>query len=396
MTPLLLLQFRSEEQESISRSRLRLLLQGSKTLAEKGLTVHTYAQGFDFDNESDAGSLSVLSQSVLSQSMSFIGSPGREYGRRFSHIPSIDEGNITTNTANNATTAISSSNEQKDTYNKLLNNMKIHHTHSYSTSHSRNHSATGEEALLNPIAERTESMESNFATAIVNSKPLYHTLPLLLNRSIMNIMRQPALCMNRIAQGVFFGLILSCFYAPIGQDQNSIQNRIGNLYELTALCFIGMLSCIAIYPTERNVFYREYIDGDYSVLAFFLSYFLIAIPFILVTSIIISGLITYAVGLQPTYDAFLVFSSVLFSFIFTGECIGVIFCTLFIHIGFAVNVMSVVLSIFGKLYVIYIYMCIKCVYSIYTVVCIIYIILLLYYIVTSYNNLFSSTISYLN
>ena len=50
---LLFLQFRSEEQESISRSRLRLLLQGSKTLAEKGLTVHTYAQGFDFDNESD-------------------------------------------------------------------------------------------------------------------------------------------------------------------------------------------------------------------------------------------------------------------------------------------------------------------------------------------------------
>ena len=365
---LLLLQFRSEEQESISRSRLRLLLQGSKTLAEKGLTVHTYAQGFDFDNESDAGSLSVLSQSVLSQSMSFIGSPGREYGRRFSHIPSIDEGRTTNN---NATTA-SSSNEQKDTYNKLLNNMKIHHTHSYSTSHSRNHSTTGEEALLNPISVRTESMESNFATAIVYSKPLYHTLPLLLNRSIMNIMRQPALCMNRIAQGVFFGLILSCFYAPIGQDQNSIQNRIGNLYELTALCFIGMLSCIAIYPTERNVFYREYIDGDYSVLAFFLSYFLIAIPFILVTSIIISGLITYAVGLQPTYDAFLVFSSVLFSFIFTGECIGVIFCTLFIHIGFAVNVMSVVLSIFGKLYVIYtIYYTEYCIlyYTIYTIIC---------------------------
>lgn len=134
----------------------------------------------------------------------------------------------------------------------------------------------------------------------------------------------------------------------MGDDQNSIQDRIGNLYELTALAFIGMLSCIAIFPCERNVFYREYVDGDYSALAFFLSYFIIAIPFVAVTAVIIAALMTYAVGLQPTTEALVTFSCVIFCFIAMGECVGVIFCSLFMHVGFSVNVMSVVLSLFGK------------------------------------------------
>ena len=196
--------------------------------------------------------------------------------------------------------------------------------------------------------KRTLTSDSNFATSVDVSKPLYFTLPLLLRRSFLNMSRQPALCLNRISQGMFFGLILACFYAPIGDDQNSIQNRVGNLYELTALCFIGMLSCIAIFPSERNVFYREYVDGDYSALSFFLAYFIIAIPFLIVTALGISALMVFAVGLQPTASALLIFTGVVFCFIFTGECVGVIFCSLFMHVGFSVNIMSVVISIFGK------------------------------------------------
>ena len=186
------------------------------------------------------------------------------------------------------------------------------------------------------------------AAEAITTKPLYFTLPLLLHRSLLNISRQPPIALNRISQGTFYALILACFYAPLKQNQNSIQDRVGILYELTALCFIGMLSCIAIFPSERNVFYREYVDGDYSALAFFLAYFIICIPFLIVTSVIISALVTFAVGVQPTGLALAIFTGVVFCFIFVGECIGVIFCSIFMHIGFSVNIISVVISIFCK------------------------------------------------
>jgi hypothetical protein len=56
--------------------------------------------------------------------------------------------------------------------------------------------------------------------------------PLMLQRSFLNLKRQPTLMSSRISQGLFFGLILALFYAPIGQDQDSVQNRMGLLYEV--------------------------------------------------------------------------------------------------------------------------------------------------------------------
>lgn len=175
-------------------------------------------------------------------------------------------------------------------------------------------------------------------------RPLTVTLPILLKRSVTNLSRQPVLCSARLSQGIFFALILCAFYAPVGDNQNSIQNIIGNLYELTSLCFIGMLSCIAQFPTERNVFYREYTDGYYSVLSFYLTYFSIAIPFVLVCAAVISVLMTHAIGLLPTSDGFILFTGMVFIILFFGECIGVMFCSIFLHIGFSVNIMSMCIS----------------------------------------------------
>jgi ABC-type multidrug transport system ATPase subunit len=178
------------------------------------------------------------------------------------------------------------------------------------------------------------------------SKPSFFTVfSLLFNRSYLNMIRQPLIASNRVSQGVFFALILAAFYAPVGDNQNSIQNRIGCLYELTALMYIGMLSCIAIFPAERNVFLREYLDGNYSLLPFFLSYFLIALPLLLVTSLLISALMASAIGLQPTWEAFLQFNYVFFCFILSGESIGIIFCAIFLHVGFSVNIMSIFIGV---------------------------------------------------
>lgn len=181
----------------------------------------------------------------------------------------------------------------------------------------------------------------------VQVKPFYVSFPVLLRRSLVNLSRQPELLLHRITQSVSYALILACFYAPVGHDQRAIQNRIGNLYELTAACFLGLLNVIAIFPTERNVFYREYPDGHYSSMAFIACFFVIAIPLNIIAALLIAVLMTCAIGLVPTIAATLQFTYCVFIFMFSGECLGVIFCAAFHQIGFSVNVVSAVLSFFG-------------------------------------------------
>ena len=76
--------------------------------------------------------------------------------------------------------------------------------------------------------------------------PLWNTYPVLLYRSYLNNIRQGALIGARLGQGLFFGLILCLFYAPIHWSQQGVQDIIGLLYETTALVFVGMLNNASI------------------------------------------------------------------------------------------------------------------------------------------------------
>jgi hypothetical protein len=187
-------------------------------------------------------------------------------------------------------------------------------------------------------------------SAAKQTKPFTFTLPLLIQRSMLNLYRQPILLSTRISQGLFFALILAAFYAPIGESQIAVQNIMGNLYELSALCFIGMLNCIAQFPIERNVFYREYRDGGYGAMSFIFTYFIIAFPILCVSAILISLLMCFGVGLcNSSSESYWLVTYVLFSFMFVGECVGVMFCVIFTHIGFSVNIMSMIISMLNIL-----------------------------------------------
>lgn len=54
----------------------------------------------------------------------------------------------------------------------------------------------------------------------------------------------------------------------------------------------------------------------------------------------------YAVGLQPTGEAFGVFLYTTFWFVFAGECIGVAFCSHFNSVGVSANLTSLIISVF--------------------------------------------------
>ncbi|KAJ6020681.1 hypothetical protein N7540_006185 [Penicillium herquei] len=175
--------------------------------------------------------------------------------------------------------------------------------------------------------------------------PFSVTFPLVLRRSFINFWRQPPLVMARSMQIVGVAVIMALFFAPLKNDYAAVQSRMGFVQEFAALYFVGMLQNIAIYPNERDVFYREEADNCYSAETFILAYTTIEIPFEIASALIFGVLAAFADNLKRTAEMFLISAFNCFCIISCGESVGIMFCTLFSHVGFAVNVTSILLSI---------------------------------------------------
>ncbi|KAF4973571.1 hypothetical protein FZEAL_9290 [Fusarium zealandicum] len=171
------------------------------------------------------------------------------------------------------------------------------------------------------------------------------SLPLLLHRAIINTRRQPELILARLMQVIGLALVLALFFAPLDNDYYSVQNRMGFVQEIGAFYFVGMLQNVAVYPNERDVFYREDDDGVYSVEAFLASYTILEVPFEIVSCLVFGVLGAIAVGLPRTVTMYFVCVFSCFGVVSCGESLGIMFNTLFGHTGFAVNIMGTLLSV---------------------------------------------------
>ncbi|KAI1849617.1 hypothetical protein JX266_004566 [Neoarthrinium moseri] len=182
--------------------------------------------------------------------------------------------------------------------------------------------------------------------AMVHRRATFTTaLPLLLHRATINIRRQPPLILARTMQVLGLALVLSLFFAPLHNDYPSIQNRVGFVQEVGAFYFVGMLQNVAVYPAEREVFYREDDDSVYSIEAFLATYTILEIPFEIISCLIFGVLADLAVGFPRTVEMYFVCVFCCFGIVNCGESLGIMFNTLFNHTGFAVNVISVLLSV---------------------------------------------------
>lgn len=175
--------------------------------------------------------------------------------------------------------------------------------------------------------------------------PLRITFPLVLHRSTINFFRQPDLIMARTSQVIGIAIIMALFFAPMKNNYAAVQTRMGFVQEFAALYFIGMLQNIAVYPPERDVYYREEADHCYSAETFILSYTVLELPSEILASILFGVIAAYAVNMERSPLMLFVAAFNCFAVINAGESLGIMFCTLFDHVGFSVNVTSVILSI---------------------------------------------------
>ncbi|KAK2841573.1 hypothetical protein FQN49_006125 [Arthroderma sp. PD_2] len=168
---------------------------------------------------------------------------------------------------------------------------------------------------------------------------------LVLRRSAINLWRQPYLLLARTMQAIGVAIIMALFFAPLKDDYAAVQSRMGAVQQIAALYFVGMLQNIAIYPYERDVFYREESDDCYSTEAFILQYTTLEIPFEIFSSLIYGVTTAYAIGLRQTVKMLFILSFNAFCIVSCGESLGIMFCTLFSHVGFSVNITSIMLSV---------------------------------------------------
>ncbi|KAI8628123.1 hypothetical protein F5Y19DRAFT_439705 [Xylariaceae sp. FL1651] len=182
--------------------------------------------------------------------------------------------------------------------------------------------------------------------ALVRKRASFVTaFPLLLHRATINLRRQPPLLLARTFQVIGLALVLTLFFAPLHHDYYSVQNRVGFVQEICAFYFVGMLQNVAVYPAEREVFYREDDDIVYSIEAFLATYTLLEVPFEIVSCLAFGVLGVFAVGFPRTAELYFVLVFCAFGIVSCGESLGIMFNTLFSHTGFAVNVISVLLSV---------------------------------------------------
>ncbi|KAL1739863.1 P-loop containing nucleoside triphosphate hydrolase protein [Schizophyllum fasciatum] len=182
-------------------------------------------------------------------------------------------------------------------------------------------------AHFNLGAQRQVALPGELGRMRKQMAPFYVALPILLRRGLLNFKRQPNLGGARIGQVLGLGGALALFFAPLGRDYyDASMNIVGGIQEILPIYFVGMLQNVAMYPIERDVFYKENDDRAYSLEAFFVSYTLLEVPFEIVSALLFSLLGCIAINLKRT-------------------SIGIIFNTLFQSTGFALNVTSTILSI---------------------------------------------------
>ena len=196
-----------------------------------------------------------------------------------------------------------------------------------------------------PFNKASLSTPAELGALIRKRAPFATALPLLLRRAAINTRRQPELVMARLMQVIGLAVVLALFFAPVRHDYYSVQNRMGFVQEIGAFYFVGMLQNVAVYPSERDVFYREDDDGVYGVEAFLAAYTLLEVPFEVVSCLVFGVLGVIAVDLPRTVTMYFVSVFACFGIVSCGESLGVMFNTLFGHTGFAVNAMGVFLSI---------------------------------------------------
>ncbi|KPI40246.1 putative ABC transporter ATP-binding protein/permease [Cyphellophora attinorum] len=175
--------------------------------------------------------------------------------------------------------------------------------------------------------------------------PFRLAFPILMARNFKNIRRQPNILWGRINQFIACGVVFAIFFSPLTNGFSGVQTRAGFAGQYASIFFMGMLNSIATYPPERDIFYHEDDDAVYPLEAFFLQFTAIETPMEIIGALIFSILAVFPTGIHRTATMYFLSTFVAFSVASCGESLGIMFFSMVNHVGLAINVATVTMSL---------------------------------------------------
>jgi ABC-type multidrug transport system ATPase subunit/ABC-type multidrug transport system permease subunit len=160
--------------------------------------------------------------------------------------------------------------------------------------------------------------------AIVYKPRFLIQMEVLLIRAFRNSYRNPMLLKMKLFQLLFVGTIMDLLYHNLGHDQSSIQSREGAIFfTLIQFIMVGLLSNAITFNIEKPLFLKEYKEGLYGIIPYYLSKVVSELPAQMISMIIFVSMVYFAIGLnQNTAGQFFVYLGIAFLSSWVGCGIG--------------------------------------------------------------------------
>ena len=128
-------------------------------------------------------------------------------------------------------------------------------------------------------------------------------------RSFLNTVRNPAYTRTRIVQTIIVGLLCGLAYFDTKNDQTVAQNKSGVLFNIVVYFTFGnvFIQTMSI-PLELPVVKREYQNGMYTTVPYFLSKIIAEIPYLVGLPLIQLGIAYFMIGMSILFFFFFFFS----------------------------------------------------------------------------------------
>lgn len=170
------------------------------------------------------------------------------------------------------------------------------------------------------------------------NKRFYKDFKILLNRKFKEIYRNRRSFKVKIIQSIFLAIIIALVFMRFDYSQKSIKNRLGFMFFICIEIFMSSVySNIHLFFVEKNIFYKEYSSGWYSLLSFYTSKILAELPVSIFTSFILTTIVYFIVGLKQNFVNYIIFIIIIFFCTLCGNAFGILIGTLFSKIELALS-----------------------------------------------------------
>uniref|UniRef100_A0A0R3RI40 ABC transporter domain-containing protein n=1 Tax=Elaeophora elaphi TaxID=1147741 RepID=A0A0R3RI40_9BILA len=173
-------------------------------------------------------------------------------------------------------------------------------------------------------------------------------------RSFKQNLRNPIFLWAKLIQKVVMGLFLGTLYLKTEMNQDGIISIRGALfYYISELTYSTVLGIQTFLPADFPLLVREYHDGIYPVICYYLSMIMSYLPIFTIDGMCMVCISYYLIGLHPTFATFLITLLICILIEWSALSVGIMLSSISPSYAIAVSIsgpLLTVLSITGGLY----------------------------------------------